>query len=375
MKIAFISDYVSIHQKSFCDEMFRCLGDDFTFIATTVIREERIKMGWVDFTSQVDYAVHASNFSEEEFRRFLEQYEVIVIGSSHKNNVQDIINKKIVFYYQERPLKKGVRDLLNLKRLLPLSKMIIRQKYEPQLLAASAFAYSDYKKIGCFYGRAWKWGYFIEPITKQYIPRNNEILTILWVGRFLPLKHCEMVLKAAKEIKEKNITARFVIIGTGVEENNLKLYVEQNDLQDIVQFVGSLPNNEVRERMKRADVFLFTSDKNEGWGVVLNEAMSAGCCCIASDAIGSAPFLIVNDENGILFKCGDQASLNESLLRVIRDDEFRVMIGCNAVETMNNTWSPRNAAENLILLTQCLLSKNNAMINKLIERGPCSPCK
>lgn len=48
--------------------------------------------------------------------------------------------------------------------------------------------------------------------------------------------------------------------------------------------------SEVRSYMEKADIYLFTSDFNEGWGAVLNESMNSGCAVVASHAIGSVPF-------------------------------------------------------------------------------------
>jgi glycosyltransferase involved in cell wall biosynthesis len=56
----------------------------------------------------------------------------------------------------------------------------------------------------------------------------------------------------------------------------------------------------VRDHMEAADIFLFTSDFNEGWGAVLNESMNSACAVVASHAIGSVPFLLKDGENGFI---------------------------------------------------------------------------
>lgn len=45
MKINFISNYINHHQIPFCDCLYRKLGEDFTFIQTEPMEEERVKMG------------------------------------------------------------------------------------------------------------------------------------------------------------------------------------------------------------------------------------------------------------------------------------------------------------------------------------------
>lgn len=62
------------------------------------------------------------------------------------------------------------------------------------------------------------------------------------------------------------------------------------NLNDYVTFTGPVQSDKVRGFMERAGIFLFTSDRQEGWGAVLNESMNSGCAVVASHAIGSVPF-------------------------------------------------------------------------------------
>ena len=45
-KIVFMSNFINHHQKPFCDAMHKRLGDDFVFIQTEPMEQERIDMGW-----------------------------------------------------------------------------------------------------------------------------------------------------------------------------------------------------------------------------------------------------------------------------------------------------------------------------------------
>ena len=46
MKITMISNYINHHQIPFSDEMYKRLGDDYCFIQTEPMEEERSNMGW-----------------------------------------------------------------------------------------------------------------------------------------------------------------------------------------------------------------------------------------------------------------------------------------------------------------------------------------
>ena len=66
----------------------------------------------------------------------------------------------------------------------------------------------------------------------------------------------------------------------------------QMGLQNRIQILPPMPPEAVRRRMEQANLFLLTSDFQEGWGAVLNEAMNSGCAVVASHAAGAAPYLL-----------------------------------------------------------------------------------
>ena len=102
--------------------------------------------------------------------------------------------------------------------------------------------------------------------------------------------------------------------------------------------------------MKQHDIFLFTSDSNEGWGAVANEAMSQGCVLVGSDAIGSIPYLVKDGENGCIFCSMDIESLYRTVSYLLDNPEERERISIRAQEDMRNVWSPAAAARNLLTL-------------------------
>ena len=118
--------------------------------------------------------------------------------------------------------------------------------------------------------------------------------------------------------------------------------------------------DEVRSHMERADIFLFTSDFNEGWGAVLNESMNSGCAVVASHAIGSVPFLIRDGENGLIYQNGNQRQLEERVCRLLDDGEFRRKLAREAYRTISGEWNAECAAERLLLLAGTLMAKGKA---------------
>ena len=109
------------------------------------------------------------------------------------------------------------------------------------------------------------------------------------------------------------------MIGIGNEFDAIKNLIENYNLTDCVKLLGAVKSDKVRKYMENANIFLFTSDCNEGWGAVLNESMNSGCAVVASHAIGSVPFLLENKKNGIIYNDRDINTLYESVLYLIKN--------------------------------------------------------
>ena len=146
--------------------------------------------------------------------------------------------------------------------------------------------------------------------------------------------------------------------------------IRDMDVEDCVEMLGAMSPDDVRAHMDQADLFLFTSDFNEGWGAVLNESMNSGCAVVASHAIGSVPFLIKNGKNGLIYENGNQVHFEKQVQMLLDDADYRKKLGINAYQTITSMWNADMAAERLMELCKDLLSGNDA--TSLFSEGPCS---
>jgi len=158
------------------------------------------------------------------------------------------------------------------------------------------------------------------------------------------------------------------MVGAGEEFEKIKKMASDMNLKRPVEFLGVLKHDEVRKYMEEANIFLFTSDFNEGWGAVLNEAMNSGCAVVASHAIGSVPFLLKHGENGLIYENGNIDDLCKKVISLERDVELRERLGKNAYFTLKNTWNAEVAANRLLKLSENLLK---GYVNEYKD-GPCS---
>lgn len=130
--------------------------------------------------------------------------------------------------------------------------------------------------------------------------------------------------------------------------------VRQKGLSSSVHVLGPMPPEQVRAHMERSQIYLFTSDRGEGWGAVLNESMNSCCLVFANREIGSVPYMIEDGVNGFLYPCGDEDALYRRLSSVLADPDSYRSVALAANEAVQQHWNAEVAADRLLALAAAL---------------------
>ena len=379
MKIAFFSIYLNHHQAIVADEFYKLLGDDYAFVE---LRKCLDNKGSTENFSLRPYLIQAWN-SPEDYKKAMHlasTYDVCVFAGIESLPFEKKRLKRdgLTFEMGERSLKRGWLNLLSPRLLLTQWYYHISfYKKNIYKLCCSAYAPNDLYKLHSFVGRCYKWGYFtkVDDDFEVEAPLQGastlEITPLMWCARFLKLKHPELPVQLAHRLKEKGYRFHIDMFGGGEELDNTKSLIAKHCVEDCVTLRGNLPNEEILKEMRNHSIFLFTSDRNEGWGAVLNEAMSNGCAVVASDKIGSAPYLIENGRNGLLFYSESIDSLYDKVTFLIDNRYERMQIAYNAYNTMQSLWSPEVAAKRFIMLSDTMFHERQGA-HRLFDDGPCS---
>lgn len=352
MKIAIASNFLNHHQLMLCNAL-KQYCDEFYFIATTPITEERLKLGYADMNYQYDFVVRTydKSTSTKQLKEILSECDAVLFGACPDSYIDYRINKgKLSFLTTERFFKKGMwRRFYPASRRKVFNRTVKFKNNDYYVLCASAFVSFELSLLGFPSQKCYKWGYFPQvDCPDKYPERNNDKLKILWVGRMLSLKRADSALKACSYLMKAGVDFQLDFIGDGECREDLKRLGEKLKISEKISFLGSMSPENVREAMLGADIFLFTSNFREGWGAVLNESMSCGCAVLASSAVGSVPFLIEDGKNGVVYKYGSQRDFNKKLKILAENKEKRMNLGKNAVDTIKNLYSADIAAQRLV---------------------------
>lgn len=377
MRVTFVSNYINHHQIPISTVLYEKWGDDYHFIQTEPMEEERIKLGWDDDTGKLAYLMCYYE-NPETCKQLIRDSDVVIFGGTDEEEYirERLQTGKIVIRYSERLYKNGQWRAISPRGLY--KKYIDHTQYRNApvyLLCAGGYVAHDFHIVHAYEKKRFRWGYFpeFEESTKEerLAQKKGETVRILWAGRFIDWKHPKDALAVALALKEKGYRFQLTLVGGGELEESLKAYAEEHDLKEYVTFAGVCKPEQVRQYMKESHIFLFTSDYKEGWGVVLNEAMNSGCAVVASHAIGAVPFLIRHGENGFIYKSGDVNELISFTGQLCRDEEKRLILGEEAYKTIAEEWNPFVAGQALIELCE------NAVCSTVTFRrsGPLSEAK
>ena len=148
-------------------------------------------------------------------------------------------------------------------------------------------------------------------------------------------KGFDLLIKAWSLVKQKTdnegLAWQLKIAGKETPEalDYLKGLCQKCHVDKSVEFLGF--RKDIGELMQQASIFVLSS-RYEGFGLVLIEAMSQGCACVAADYKGRQREIIGEESNGLLCPTEDAKPLAEKMQYLISHPEERLHMQCNAVE-------------------------------------------
>jgi glycosyltransferase involved in cell wall biosynthesis len=148
---------------------------------------------------------------------------------------------------------------------------------------------------------------------RNLIEKNNLRLNYLFVGRLIPIKNVELLVRVFNK-NHKLLT----IVGTGILEDSLKKIANDN-----IKFVGFIQNKDICDFYNTHDVFILPS-LSEPWGLVVEEALYYGLPVLISEAVGCKENLVTLPETGIIFSPTDEIGLQNAIEEIENKIDFYI---------------------------------------------------
>jgi glycosyltransferase involved in cell wall biosynthesis len=138
---------------------------------------------------------------------------------------------------------------------------------------------------------------------------TRKAKTYLFIGRLVPLKRVDDVIRAFVRVLAYEPDARLVIAGSGPAEDAVRDGIAS--ISDRAEFVGRLEGSALSRGLLTADVLVLPSER-EVWGLVVNEALAHGLFVVASDEVGAAVDLLT-PASGSVYPVGDIEALARAM--------------------------------------------------------------
>jgi phosphatidylinositol alpha-mannosyltransferase len=145
------------------------------------------------------------------------------------------------------------------------------------------------------------------------LPIGRVKLRIAFLGRDDPRKGLDMALEAFGLTRKEHPQAELMVMGAD----------RSGDMPG-VRFLGRVTEGEKRRMLASSAIYVAPNTGGESFGIVLAEAMAAGCAVVASDLDA---FRAVTGDNAVLFPVGDVSAMARAIGRLLEDEKERTRLG------------------------------------------------
>ena len=156
---------------------------------------------------------------------------------------------------------------------------------------------------------------------------RSPVPLVVAVGRLVPVKRFDLLLRALARVKREQPALEAVIVGEGYERPALESLRAELGATDWVQLPGRVGEDALLSWYRRAWV-VASSSQREGWGMTLTEAAACGTPSVATNIAGHAD-AVLDGESGLLVDDGDE--LAPALARVLGDEVLRSRLAKGAL--------------------------------------------
>lgn len=142
---------------------------------------------------------------------------------------------------------------------------------------------------------------------------------IISVGRLVPWKGFDILIKVFAKLKKKTKDIKLFIVGSGPDLESLESLVEKEGVQDSVIFAGAVDHDALLRYIKASDIFVLNTSY-EGLSHLVLETLAVGVPVITTH-VGGNPEVITDNVNGFLVKPNDMSALQSRMTTLLEKSD------------------------------------------------------
>lgn len=355
MKIVFVTNGILFHQAYFCSRINHMPNVEFLCVISLPhdCEEQKVRLAVsANYDFQIlDATENTTNWNDA--RKAIKNADLCLVGAENHDILKGI--DRVYLRYSEHIFRNKFW-FINPKTYLRFPKMLLTYQKESRtswLLCASSHTKFDFNFYGLYRKKCLKFGYFpkanvgVDLSKKQFPLTTRDQVRILYVGRSIKLKHPAIAFYVLEKLRSRgcNCQLTFVSLPSKLRESLLKKY-SYLVYEGFVTVIDELPPNKVMSLMASSHLFIFPSDKGEGFGATLYEAMSSKTAVIANKLAGGTDLLVENGVSGFVYK--SKKDLDSILGKISQHPNVLKTVATKAKEFIDTRYNADVAAKNLI---------------------------
>lgn len=340
------------HYQSAFFQALRAEGVDLEVCYYEPVHQERLQLGWRDF-SKLPPKEQFVPKTLESLKRITDWRDRIHVvpgcGDPFLRKLALTLSRqKVPWIHWSEPSRPGLRRLAG----LPLKRWYghLINKHALGAIGIGQNAIDDFRRWG-----VWAEKMAMVPYSSAEYdlngPRDARIEAFcldghpifLFLGALSRRKGIDILLKAFAKLEARaGSEPKLVLVGNDCSGGRYQALVVSLHIEQSVFFRGPVPPSDLDRILRCGDVLCLPS-RADGWGVVLNEGASMGLALIASDRAGAAMHLIEPGQNGYRTKAGDTESLSSAMQAYVNDPQIAKRHGERSREIFQDYTPQRNA--------------------------------
>lgn len=318
-RIVFWEPSLSPHKIDLINEIKRIRPHyEVLYISANGISEERKKLGWTE-SGYEDCLVQPSFDTIEKLFSSNTPNTIHIFsgfkgGKTFQHALKMLKKYQAKFYILSEPrANEGVKGFLRY-----LDSIFFELWYKNNVRGVFAIGANGpiwFKKVGYKNYKLRLFAYFIDNKKFKNIERKQtDNITVGFIGRTVASKGILDFIETAKMMPEVN----FKIVGAS---HILHELIDSSNSFNNIDFLGSIDMADIPDIMNEFDIIVSPSTTtDDGWGMVVSEALMAGCYIVTTNKVGSS-ILIFRDEIGEIVPIKDPYNIRNAIQQAI-DNNF-----------------------------------------------------
>jgi glycosyltransferase involved in cell wall biosynthesis len=251
---------------------------------------------------------------------FSASYLSFVISQTPAILISKLYRKKIILNYRSGEAEDHLRRWPSALRTIRLVDLIV---------APSGYLVDVFAQFGF---RAHSISNMVDTSRFSYRERRPFRPVFLANRNLEPMYNVGCILRAFALIQRRFPEARLSVAGDGSQRARLERLASELGLRNTT-FVGRVPNESMDKLYSEADIYLNSSNIDNMPGSII-EAFACGLPVVTTNA-GGIPYIVTNEETGLIVALGDHEAIARSAIRLIEDQELAEKISARAREECN----------------------------------------